>query len=156
MGTFQNKRSSVTLSIHKAKHEYIEEVAKYLRSNDINSKLWHKMISNLLRSSSKQTSIPFLETPSGIAETYNDKTEILSHYLASQSDLAYRNSSPPNIELPNYHLLENIHISPDDVKQTIKQLKSNKAPGPNLISPKLFKEASNELATPLSDLTFSL
>ena len=33
-----------------------------------------------------------------------------------------------------------------------KQLKPNKAPGPNLIGPKLFKEASNELATPLSDL----
>ena len=49
-------------------------------------------------------------------------------------------------------MLENIHISPDDVKQAIKQLKPNKAPGPNLIGPKLLKEASNELATHLSDL----
>ena len=49
-------------------------------------------------------------------------------------------------------MLENIHISPDDVKQAIKQLKPNKAPGPNLFGTKLFKEASNELATPLSDL----
>ena len=43
-------------------------------------------------------------------------------------------------------MLENIHISPDDVKQARKQLKPNKAPGLNLIGPKLFKEASNELA----------
>ena len=49
-------------------------------------------------------------------------------------------------------MLENIHISADDVKQAIKQLKPNKTPGPNLIGPKLFKEASNELATPLSGL----
>ena len=49
-------------------------------------------------------------------------------------------------------MLENIHISPDDVKQAIKQIKPNKAPGPNLIGPKLFKEASNELATPFSDM----
>ena len=49
-------------------------------------------------------------------------------------------------------MLENIHISPDSVKQATKQLKPNKAPGPNLIDTKLFKESSNELATPLSDL----
>ena len=132
--------------------EYIEKNAKDLRSNDIYSKSWHNISSNLLRSSSKQTSIPFLETTSGITETDNDKAEILNHYIASQSDLADRHSSPPDLELPNYPMLENIHISPDDVKQAIKQLKPNKAPGPNLIGPKLFKEASNELATPLSDM----
>ena len=82
----------------------------------------------------------------------NDKAEILNHYFASQSDLSDRHSSPPGLELPNYSMLENIHISPDDVKRAIKQLKPNKAPGPNLIDPKLFKEVSNELATPLSDL----
>ena len=149
---FKTKRNSVTASIRIAKQEYIEKIAKDLRSNDINSKSWHKISSNLLRSSSKQTPIPFLETTSGITETDNDKAEILNHYFASQSDLAERHSSPPDLELPNYPMLENIHISPDDVKQAIKQLKSNKAPGPNLIGPKLFKEASNELATPLSNL----
>ena len=94
----------------------------------------------------------FLETTSGITETDNDKAEILNYYFASQSDLADRHSSPPDLELPNNPMLENIHISPDDVKQAIKQFKPNKAPGPNLICPKLFKEASNELAGPLSDL----
>ena len=142
----------MTASIRIAKQEYIEKIAKDLRSNNINSKSWHKISSNLLRSSSKQTSIPFLETTSGITETDNDKAEILNHYFASQSDLADRHSSPPHLELSNYPMLENIHISPDDVKQAIKQLKPNKAPGPNLIGPKLFKEASNELATPLSDM----
>ena len=149
---FRTKRNSVTASRRIAKQEYIEKIAKDLRSNDINSKSWHKISSNLLRSSSKQTSIPFLETTSGITETDNDKAEILNHYFASQSDLADRHSSPPDLELPNYPMLENIHISPDEVKQAIKQLKPNKAPGPNLIGPKLFKEASNELATPLSDM----
>ena len=142
----------MTASIRIAKQEYIEKIAKDLRSNDINSKSWHKISSNLLRSSPKQTSIPFLETTSGITETDNDKAEILNHYFASQSDLADRHCSPPDLELPNYPMLENIHISPDDVKEAIKQLKPNKAPGPNRIGPKLFKEASNELATPLSDL----
>ena len=140
----------MTASIRITKQEYIEKIAKDLRSNDINSKSWHKISSNLLRSSSKQTSIPFLETKSGITETDNDKAEILNHYFASQSDLVDRHSSPPDLELSNYLMLENIHISPDDVKQAIRQLKPNKAPGPYLIGLKLFKTASNELATPLS------
>ena len=127
-------------------------MAKDLRSNDINSKPWLKISSNLLRSSSKQTPVPFLETTSRIAETDNDRAVILNHYFASEYDLADRHSSPPDLELPNYSMLESINISPDDVKQAIKQLKSNKAPGPNLIGPRLVKETSNELATPLSEL----
>ena len=111
-----------------------------------------KISSNLLRSSSKQTPVPFLETTSRIAETDNDRAVILNHYFASEYDLADRHSSPPDLEVPNYSMLESINISPDDVKQAIKQLKSNKAPGPNLIGPRLVKEASNELATPLSEL----
>ena len=62
---YESKRNTVTASIRKAKREYIEKVAKDLRSNDINSKSWGKISSYLLRSSSKQTSIPFLETTSG-------------------------------------------------------------------------------------------
>ena len=62
-----------------------------------------------------------------------------------------------------------LSISPDDFKQEIKQLKSNKVrkvakirnrynqvphltQGPNLTSLQLFTEAPNELATHLSDL----
>ena len=110
---FRTKRNSVAVFIRKAKQEHIEKVAKDLRSNDINARLWHKISSNLFRSSSKQTYIPFLETTSGIAETDNDKAEILNHYFASQSDIADRHSSSSYLELPNYPMLENIHLSPE-------------------------------------------
>ena len=58
----------------------------------------------------------------------------------------------PDLDLPNYPQLDKVNISQDDVKGAITLLNPYKAPGPNSVSPKLLKEAKNELAHPLSKL----
>ena len=53
---------------------------------------------------------------------------------------------------PEYPTLKSIYISDEDVKDSISLLKTNKAPGPDVISPKLIKEGANQLISPLRTL----
>ena len=112
----------------------------------------YKVSSEFLKTSSHSGSIPYLEINDEIAETETEKAEIVNHYSASQSTINDINVPLPDRDLPNYPQLNKINISPDDVRDAISLLKPYKAPGPNSVSPKLIKEAKNELAHPLSKL----
>ena len=51
---------------------------------------------------------------------------------------------------PEYPLLEMVSISSQDVHDILRNLNITKAPGPDLINPRLLKEAATELCGPLS------
>ena len=51
---------------------------------------------------------------------------------------------------PEYPLLEMVNISSQDVHDILRNLNITKAPGPDLINPRLLKEAAAELCGPLS------
>ena len=54
-------------------------------------------------------------------------------------------------------VLENIVLTPDDVKDTLQSLKLSKASGPDGINNRVLKELADELASPLCTLfNFSL
>ena len=54
--------------------------------------------------------------------------------------------------LPDYAFLDEIHIKDEDVREAIIRLNSNKAPGPDLISPRLFTEGMQQLVPQLRRL----
>lgn len=149
---FRQKRNSVTSIIRQAKKQYNDKLASELRNNEHQSKSWYKVSSHFLKTSSDSNPIPYLEIDNKIAETDIEKAEILNKYFASQSTIDDRDTDLPDLDLPNYPPLETINISQDDVKDVISLIKPHKAPGPNLISPKLIKEAKTELAYPFSKL----
>ena len=60
--------------------------------------------------------------------------------------------STPDLELPDYALLNEIYITDDDVREAIILLNSNKAPGPDLLSSRLLKEGMQQLVIPLRRL----
>ena len=51
---------------------------------------------------------------------------------------------------PEYALLEMVNISSQNVHDILRNLNITKAPGPDLINPRLLKEAATELCGPLS------
>ena len=57
---------------------------------------------------------------------------------------------PPAVATDN--ILSSINVTEDDVLKCIDKLKVNKSPGPDTISPRVLKEAKNELAKPLSHI----
>ncbi|MEW8548206.1 MAG: reverse transcriptase family protein [Candidatus Thiodiazotropha sp.] len=149
---FKQKRNSVTAIIRQAKKDYNDKLANELRQNQHNSKLWYKVSAEFLKTSPHSNSIPYLESDNKLAETDIEKAEVLNQYFASQSTINDINSSLPDLDLPNHPQLETINISQEDVKAAISSLKPHKAPGPNSVSPKLIKEAKNELSYAFSKL----
>ena len=87
-----------------------------------------------------------------MAETEIEIAQVLNSYFANQSTVDDTDAVLPTLELPSYPPLSDIYISVNDVKDAISLLKPNKAPGPDLITPKLLKEGENQLLAPLSFL----
>ena len=74
--------------------------------------------------------------------------------LSSKKKKTLDNSHASLIEFhpPNYELLKHIQISNDDVKEAVSLVNSNKAPGPDHISPRLYKEGAGQLIPQLRKL----
>ncbi|MES9994356.1 MAG: reverse transcriptase family protein, partial [Candidatus Thiodiazotropha sp.] len=128
-----------------------EKLANELKDTTY-SNSWYKTTSKLLKSNDDTHIIPYLETQNNLTETETEIAQVLNTYFANQSSVDDTNAALPALEQPPYPLLSDIHISVDDVKDAICLLKPNKAPGPDLITPKLLKEGVNQLLAPLSYL----
>ena len=88
-----------------------------------------------------------------------EKANILNQFFTDQSILDDTNATctlPPLNQIPQ-HKLESISISPYEVEDILKTLKTGKAAGPDSIDNRLLKELSGPLSIPLTDLfNFSL
>ena len=73
----------------------------------------------------------------------------LNTYFCEQSTIDDRAATLSDLKLPDYALLNKIYITDDDVREAIILLNSNKAPVPDLLSPRLLKEGMQQLVTPL-------
>lgn len=133
--------------IRKAKREFEREIARQTKSKPkaffkyANSKLkTHSGIADLTREDGSTT------------EGDQEKAEVLNDFFASvytHEDM----SNMPSFE--NEKIIENMEdftIQESDVLNQLKVLNSSKAQGPDKIHPRLLKEASKELAGPLSIL----
>ena len=149
---FKHKRNEVNTLIRTAKSQYNVKLAYNLKNNDINSKKWYKLTSELLTQKTDQTSIPFLEVDNKIVENDIDKAEALNTYFCKQSRIDDSAAALPDLVLPDYAFLDEIYITDEDVREAIIRLNSNKAPGPDLISPRLFKEGMQQLVPQLRRL----
>ena len=67
------------------------------------------------------------------------------------------NASLPRTRITPPNNLQSLRITSDEVKSTFLSLPTGKAPGPDLISNKIFKDLAQPLSSPLKDLfNFSL
>ena len=79
----------------------------------------------------------------------NKKWKCSTFFFASQTQVDDSNKALPYLE-PSPYILESITISRQDVEDVLQHLNVSKASGPDLISPHLFKEGANVLASPYS------
>ena len=149
---FKQKRNEVTLMIRDSKKQFKDKLTNDLLNNNTNSKRWHKLVNKIIAPKNNTESIQFLDINGEIIESDYEKAEVLNNFFTEQSTLDDSNASLPEFYPPNYELLENIHITNDDVSEAIKIVKSNKAPGPDLISPRLYKEGADQLVPQLRKL----
>ncbi len=84
------------------------------------------------------------------ATTDLEKVNLLNSYFCTQSSIDDSNHHlPPTIPVSN-HNLSTIVISPSDVRDAISFIDPSKACGPDTISPRLLREAAQELSEPLA------
>ena len=82
----------------------------------------------------------------------DDKARCLNEYFTSQSVINDENKNLPQENLATAAVLDNINITSDTVDDILKSLNITKSCGPDLVNPRLLREASNVISTPLSHI----
>ena len=147
----EKKRNDVTREIRKAKTQYKNKLIDRINDKNISVKTWFKLSKQLMNKKGS-SNIPTLVDESTEASTDLDKTNLLNKYFCKQStiDDSGHNLPPTGQTVQLSKCINIINISPQDVQDAISTVDPSKACGPDLISPKLLREGSNELALPLS------
>ena len=131
--------------IRDAKKEYSNKLINDLTNTNSNSKRWHKIVNKIISPQSPgHSQIPFLEVGNEVIESDHEVAEDLNTHFVKQLTLDDSNVTLPEFHLPNHELLETIIITDNDVKEAIHLLKPNNAPGPDLVSPRLYKEGAEQ------------
>ena len=149
---FRKLRNKIVKEIRSSKLNYENRIANLLKTNTQDIRTWWKLSKQVLKLDKNEETIPSLYYNNTSYEDDEDKAEILNDYFISQAQLNDSEVILPDLVLPPYHLLDSITISPQDVLDILKSLDTTKASGPDVINPRLLKEASNELCIPLSIL----
>ena len=149
---FRKIRNKMVKKIRSAKLRYEHNTAIELKDKTTDINTWWKLSKQTLNINNKSDIIPNIEYNGKTHETNIEKAEALNSFFIKQSQLSKDAPSlPMYIHVPpEYPLLEMVNISSQDVHDILRNLNITKAPGPDLINPRLLKEAAAELCGPLS------
>ena len=147
---FKRQRNHVTLSIRKAKETHITRLADKLETSENNSKLWWKLAKAVLNPDYVQKSIPSLVDDNNIH--YSDptaKANLLNNYFASICTVNDDHVPLDPESILDIPPLEIFQFNQQDVYKELQALDTNKAMGPDEISPIVLKNLAGALALPI-------
>ncbi|XP_060568897.1 uncharacterized protein LOC132727429, partial [Ruditapes philippinarum] len=149
---FKSIRNETILLIREAKSNYFCKLSNKLKNESLSSKDWWKTLKSFI-SSTNNSSIPPLTDPlnRNIVYSNNDKANLLNNFFVEQMSINDENRDPLYLSSP-LSCLNDIVLSPHEVKDVLLSLQVDKAVGPDGISNRILREASHELSSPLCDL----
>ena len=119
----------------------LEKLTEKLKSNNLSQKDWWRTLKYFITPEQPATVPPLCKN--GIIYTDDkDKANILNQFFTDQSILDDTNATLPPLNQIPQHKLESISISPYEVEDILKTLKTGKAAGPDSIDNRLLKELS--------------
>ena len=145
-GTYKQHRRSLDRSLRSSRSNYVREVGENLSTN--NTKPFWKYIKSLRQSS---TGVTTLNTPNGIAVTAPDKAKALNSKFQSVFNKENCDTMPV-LESPPTQSMPSIKVTVEGVLKLLKELKQQKAPGPDGITPKILKECADSIAPLLQQI----
>ena len=107
---------------------------------------------NLTDLKKSNKSIPPLIDDDNVVEIDRDKAELFNKYFSMQSNLNDSNVNTPDLDIMHDFELTDIELTDGQVRDILQTLDISKAIGPDMINPRLLKEAANILCKPLSRL----
>ena len=154
---YRRFRNKVTKCIRQSQKKHIDKLSEKLLASTLSSNDWWRTLKYLIKPHSASL-IPPLNKDATIISSNVDKANVFNDYFISQCQLNDDNTPLPDMNIPNdIPVLENIVLTPDEVKDTLQSLKLGKASGPDGINNRVLKELAFELASPLCTLfNFSL
>ena len=147
---FRQYRNICTNAIRNSKRKYLDKLCDKLNSsNNTSTKEWWKIINTFMSNSKRKSDIPPISVNNDILYDDLDKANSFNTFFSSQSTINDSNIDPPVMTRSHNHILTDIVISRQDVLDSIHSLNTKKASGPDLISPRMIKEAAYILSYPL-------
>jgi len=150
---FRRVRNDVVLLLRNSKNEYFNNIARKLKSSDLCAKDWWKTLRTFIPTNTSSSIPPLLdEQTRNLVANNSCKADMLNRYFASQCSIDESNHDLPPMSNSNDNSLQYIHITQEEVIDSIKCLKLGKASGPDGIDNRILKEAMHQLSYPLCDL----
>ena len=154
--SYKKIRNEVTQILRKSKTEFIASLAYKLKNTNLSSKDYWKTLKSLIKPT-QNTSIPPLLHDGIYYSEKSDKANNLNDFFVAQTILDDQNTTIPDKVIQNNTFLDDISITPDEVKSVLQTLKLGKSSGPDTINNRILKELAIPLSHPLCDLfKFSL
>ena len=148
---FRKIRNKCNSVVKNAKINYYKQLSEKILQEKSNSKNWSKIMKSLL-DSHKDKEISHLLVGNDIITDHFGIANTFNKYFNEQSNLDDSAASLPNFDtIPNSRLSD-LQLTETEVEDILKTLDTSKAIGPDLVSPKLLKEASSILKSPLCRL----
>ncbi|XP_038074867.1 uncharacterized protein LOC119742770 [Patiria miniata] len=143
---FRQLRRLLDRTLRKSRSKHLLDLGENLTSN--NTKPFWRYIKSLRQSS---TGVSTLNTAKGIATTPIDKANALNSHF--QSIFTKENcDNIPNLDSPKFQQMSPIIITTAGIKKLLKELKPQKAPGPDGILPTILKECADSVAPLLQQI----
>ena len=154
---YKQIRNQVVAVNRSAYNEYCQKIQYYLTKTDPNvRKFWQ--CSRVLMGNKVCSSIPpILQNGKSVTDS-STKCELFNAYFCEQHCLPSdaTEDSLPDFQLITHNKLTALHITPEQVLRVLLSLDVNKSVGPDNISNKMLKLASQDIAKPLDIFNYSL
>ena len=150
---FKKFRQTYQKNLKLAKEDHQTRTDRFLSSADnISSKNWWQITKNYL-GISKTKSTPYLDIDGKLISDPKEMSQAFNDFFLHSSEIDTSDASLPPLNKQNtYPDLQEIIISEQDVRDVIKNIKVNKAAGPDGISPRMIKMAGDLIVPSLTKL----
>ena len=148
---FANARKEYNKIEKQAKRKYNNKLKDDLSDGSLSSKKWWQTVNSLSGRTAK-ADIPVLKDQNQVYTTAKEKAEKLGQTFAKKCQLENAEEPPPEVQRTTTHVKDNIAFKAKDIRRLLRNLKPDKATGPDEIPTRVLRECCAELAGPLSRL----
>lgn len=150
-GKFRAARNKCNKVVVSAKMVYYADISEKIKSETVGARNWWSLVKSLVGDKNNR-SIPPIDSNGELISDDSVKSELFNNFFSEQSRLNDGVKIPPDITDLQNDGLHQVIITETEVEDILKTLDTSKATGPDLINPRLLKEASDILKRPLCKL----
>ncbi|XP_045105136.1 uncharacterized protein LOC123500494 [Portunus trituberculatus] len=133
-----------------AQRRWQEDLKTKLSGRSVGSKTWWTTLKQQQGLTSDDDVPPLHKSDGTVATKNKDKAEVLASFFSNKMSVPDPERPPPFVPALTNAKLSTITITIEEVRQRLSQVDTNKALGPDNISPHILKHCASQLATPLT------